>query len=338
MPHSEDLSHLNRPAPVPDPAAYTNFQREIYSSLRPPPFSTKPSEWEAQARNRVAAANFGYVYGSAGSGATHSANVKAFDHYRLRPRMLVNATQRDMSVDLFGTKYPSPILVAPVGVQSIMHKDGEEATAKACRRVGVPMILSSAATRTIEQVAEFNGDGDRWYQLYWPRPQHEDVTASLLLRAKENGYKVLVVTLDTFMLAWRPTDLDTSYLPFAWGEGCQVGLSDPVFQKTYAEMQAQDARSAREKLAEAWQALRRPGSMYGAAKVLANINVLKKSQAWMQVLNSGTYREWKDLEVLKKLWNGPIVLKGIQSVEDARNAIDAGMDGSHYFESWWTTS
>ena len=241
--------------------------------------------------------------------------------------MLVNATRRDMGVELFGTKYPSPILVAPVGVQSIMHKDGEEATAKACRTVGVPMILSTAATRTIEQVAECNGDGDRWYQLYWPRPQHEDVTASLLQRAKQNGYKVLVVTLDTFMLAWRPIDLDTSYLPFAWGDGCQVGLSDPVFQKTYAEMQAQDQRSAREKLAEAWQTLRRPGSVSGAAKVLANVSVMKKSQAWMQILNSGTYREWKDLEVLKKLWDGPIVLKGIQSVEDARNAIDAGMDG-----------
>ena len=327
MSQSKDFSHLNRPAIEPDPAAYTNFQREIYSGLRPPPFTTKPSEWEAQAQNRVPAPNFGYVAGSAGTGATHRANVAAFDRYRLRPRMLVNATKRDMSVELFGTKYPSPILVAPVGVQSIMHKDGEEATAKACRNVGVPMILSTAATRTIEQVAEFNGDGERWYQLYWPKPQNEDVTASLLQRAKANGYKVLVVTLDTFMLAWRPTDLDTSYLPFAWGEGCQVGLSDPVFQKTYAEMQAQDTRTASEKLSEAWQTIRRPGSIYGAAKVLANVNVLKKSQAWMQVMNSGTYREWKDLQVLRKLWDGPIVLKGIQSVEDARNAVDAGMDG-----------
>ena len=241
--------------------------------------------------------------------------------------MLVNATQRDMSVTLFGRKYASPLIVAPVGVQSIMHRDGEEATAKACREVGVPMILSTAATRSIEKVAECNGDGDRWYQLYWPRPQNEDVTASLLRRAKENGYKVLVVTLDTFMLAWRPTDLDTAYLPFIWGEGCQVGHSDPVFQEWYAKMQAADQRTTSEKIAEAWQTLRRPGSIYGAAKVLANVNTIKKSQMWMQVMNSGTYREWKDLQVLRNLWDGPIVLKGIQSAEDARNAVEAGMDG-----------
>jgi lactate 2-monooxygenase len=73
------------------------------------------------------------------------------------------------------------------------------------------MILSTAATRSIEQVAKANGDGDRWYQLYWPKPQAEEFTASLLGRAKENGFKVLVVTLDTFMIGWRPSDLDESY-------------------------------------------------------------------------------------------------------------------------------
>lgn len=192
---------------------------DIYSALRPPRFSTKPAEWEEAARRAVRPQNFGYVFGSAGTGSTYLANRAAFDHYRLRPRMLVNATRRDLSVDLFGTRHPHPLLVAPVGVQSIMHKDGEEATARACAKVGVPMILSTAATRSIEQVAEANGTGSkRWYQLYWPRPQNEEVTASLLNRAKANGYSVLVVTLDTFALAWRPTDLDHSYLPFIYGK------------------------------------------------------------------------------------------------------------------------
>ncbi len=189
------------------------------------------------------------------------------------------------------------------------------------------MIVSSAATRTIEQVAEANGNGDRWYQLYWPRPQWEDVTVSLLNRAKANGYKVLVVTLDTFNLAWRPTDLDTAYLPFIWGDGCQIGLSDPVFNKRYEEIQKNDTRSQGEKLAELWAIMRRPGSVYGAAKVLANVSLLPKSRAWLDVLNSGTYREWQHLEILKQLWDGPIVLKGIQTVDDAHQAIEYGMDG-----------
>jgi isopentenyl diphosphate isomerase/L-lactate dehydrogenase-like FMN-dependent dehydrogenase len=233
-----------------------------------------------------------------------------------------------MSIELLGTKYKSPLLVAPVGVQNIMHAHAEEATAKACRNVGIPMILSSAATRTIEQVAAANGDGsDRWYQLYWPRPQSEDVTVSLLNRAKANGYKVLVVTLDTFNLAWRPTDLDTAYLPFIWGDGCQIGHSDPAFSRRYEEIQRQDTRSYGEKLAELWTMLKRPGSAYGAVRVLTNIHILQKSRAWLDVLNSGTYREWKHLDILKKLWDGPIVLKGIQTVGDAHKAIEYGMDG-----------
>ncbi|PPJ56940.1 hypothetical protein CBER1_02246 [Cercospora berteroae] len=317
----------NKPWDTPDPEALSAYQRDIYSSFGKPIFSTKPAEWEALAKQKVPEANFGYVYGSASSFKTYKANLEAFDRYRLRPQMLVNATRRDLSVNLFGTTYNSPLLVAPVGVQNIMHSDAEEATARACQKLKVPMILSTAATRTIEQVAEANGNGDRWFQLYWPKPQEEAITASLLNRAKENGYKVLVVTLDTFTLAWRPEDLDNSYLPFLWGDGCQVGHSDPVFQERYQEMLASDTRSASEKLAEAWDLIKRPGTPFGALRLLGNASKLKVSRAWLDILNSGTYREWEHLETLKKLWDGPIVLKGIQTVEDAHKAIEYGMDG-----------
>ncbi|KAI5362779.1 putative FMN-dependent dehydrogenase, FMN-dependent alpha-hydroxy acid dehydrogenase, active [Septoria linicola] len=317
----------NQDYDVPDPEALSAYQRDIYSSFGKPIFSTKPAEWEALAKEKVPEANFGYVYGSASSFKTYNANLAAFDRYRLRPRMLVNATRRDLSVNLFGTTYQSPFLVAPVGVQNIMHSDAEEATARACLNIKVPMILSTAATRTIEQVATANGSGDRWYQLYWPKPQEEAITVSLLNRAKANGYKVLVVTLDTFTLAWRPEDLDNSYLPFLWGDGCQIGHSDPVFLERYAEMLAADTRSASEKLAEAWDLIKRPGTPFGALRLLANASKIKMSRAWLDVMNSGTYREWKHLEMIRKLWDGPIVLKGIQSVEDAHRAIEYGMDG-----------
>jgi len=312
---------------IPDPTSFSNFQRDIYQSFHPPLFSTNPTEWEFLAKENIPAANFGYVYGSASSAATAKANNEAFNRYRLRPRFLVDVTRRDVGVELFGTKYKSPLLVSPIGVQSILHSDAEEATARACHGVGVPMILSTAATRSIEEVAKANQDGDRWFQLYWPKPQYEDVTASLLARAKASGYKVLVVTLDTFSLGWRPTDLDTSYLPFIWGQGCQIGFSDPVFNKMFDEMQKNDSRSVGEKMTELWSIMRRPGTIYGAAKVLANAKTMVKSKAWIDVINSGTYREWAHLKILKELWDGPIVLKGIQTVEDARLAIDHGMDG-----------
>lgn len=312
---------------TPDPTAPGNFQREIYGGFRKPVFSTKFTEWEESARAKVPLPNFNYVYASAGTGSTCAANTEAFDRYRLRPRMLVNATRRKLDIELFGVKYKSPILAAPIGVQGTMHADGEEATARACKEVGIPMILSTAATRSIEEVADANGDGDRWFQLYWPKPDYEDITASLLKRAKENGYKVLVVTLDTFNLGWRPNDLDESYLPFIYGEGCQVGLSDPVFQKRFEEWEAQDTRTGNEKLQEAKDLLWRPGTLTGAIKLLSNAAMMKKSKYWLDITNSGTYRDWKDLEILKKLWDGPIVLKGIQSVEDAHLAIEHGVDG-----------
>lgn len=135
------------------------------------------------------------------------------------------------------------------------------------------------------------------------------------------------MTLDTFSLAWRPEDLDNSYLPFLWGDGCQIGHSDPVFQERFEEMQREDTRSVGEKLGELWSLLQRPGNPITAAQILANSGKLMKSRAWLDVMNSGTYREWGHLETLKKLWDGPIVLKGIQSVEDAHKAIEHGMDG-----------
>lgn len=206
-----------------------------------------------------------------------------------------------------------------------MHQDGEEATARAASALKLPMIVSTAATRSLEQIAQASNGGELWYQLYWPKPQSEEVTASLLHRAKTNGYKVLVVTLDTFIIGWRPTDLDETYLPFIYGQGCQVGFSDPAFNRIYSEMS--DERSASEKVGEAFTTIMKPGTLSGAAKVATNASVIKKARAWMEVMNSGTYREWEHLEILKKLWDGPIVLKGIQRVEDAQLAIKHGMDG-----------
>jgi isopentenyl diphosphate isomerase/L-lactate dehydrogenase-like FMN-dependent dehydrogenase len=105
------------------------------------------------------------------------------------------------SIRLFGHELPSPFLIAPIGVQGIAHPDGEEAVARAAADLQVPFILSTASTRSIEQVAEASGDNLRWYQLYWPAS--DDVTLSLLKRAKDNGFKALVVTLDTFTLGFR---------------------------------------------------------------------------------------------------------------------------------------
>ena len=244
---------------------------------------------------------------------------------------------------LFGVKLPSPILVAPVGVQGILHKDGELATASAAANVGVSFIMSTASTRSIDAVAKANGDGHRWYQLYWcvsfhlliahrpqrekDRPRSNEVTLSVLRRAKAAGFTALVVTVDTFALGWRPHDLDTAYLPFIAGVGVQVGTSDPVFMRRRGDgdgsgglvprpderpefMLDLDARRAR--LAE------------GDEQVRAAFEL---GTGWLREANSGTFRSWTDLAFLRENWEGPIVLKGIQAVEDAHAAMDFRVDG-----------
>ena len=212
--------------------------------------------------------------------------------------MLRQTTHRDLTVELFGEKHDSPVLFAPVGVQSIFHQERELATAAAAAEIGVPYVMSTAASATIEEVAKANGaEGKRWYQLYWP--QSDDITISLLKRAKENGFKVLVVTLDTWALAWRPGDLDNAYVPFAHGNGHQVGYSDPVFRRKFQEKHSKDVDE----------------------------DLLLASMEWEKDVFSGAAHTWDELDLLKKNWDGPIVLKGIQHVDDAKLAVAAGVKG-----------
>ncbi|WP_434449137.1 lactate 2-monooxygenase [Lentzea sp. E54] len=275
--------------------SFAAYQNEIYLQGlggAVPPFTTDPDALEQSARDRIGPGPFWYVAGGAGSGATVRANREAFERVRIVPRMLTDATERHLGVSVLGTELPAPVMLAPVGVQSILHPDGELATARAAAELGVPMVLSTASSHTIEEVAEASGDGPRWYQLYWPNDP--DVCASLLERAKKAGYTALVVTLDTWTLAWRPHDLDQAYLPFLRGVGTAIPFSDPVFRAGLQKSPEEDLPMA----------------------------ILR----WVQLF-TGTDKSWDQLAFLREHWDGPIVLKGIQHPDDARKAVESGMDG-----------
>ncbi|KAH9060161.1 FMN-dependent alpha-hydroxy acid dehydrogenase [Lactarius vividus] len=224
----------------------------------------------------------------------------------------------NLETTLFGVKLPSPVLIAPVGVQGILHEGGELATASAAASVGVPFIMSNASSRSIEAVAMANGDGHRWYQLYWPRSN--DVMFSVLGRAKAAGFTVLVVTVDAFLLGWRAHSLDTAYRPFTAGVGVQVGTSDPVFMQRMGLPVRPDERPAFPLNLDAFR-------QRLAAKDEQAALALKLSAGWQKEASPGLFRTWEDLKLLRDSWDGPIVLKGIQSVDDAHAAMDAQMDG-----------
>ncbi|WP_163509393.1 alpha-hydroxy-acid oxidizing protein [Fodinicola acaciae] len=272
------------------------FQYEIYGAGvftgAVPRLPTDLTRLEEVARQRLGPGPFGYVAGSAGDGKTARANRRALDRYEIVPRMLRDVSARDLSVELFGRKTASPLALAPVGVQSIMHPDGEVAAAKAAAAQSIPFILSSASSTPMEQVAEAMRDAERWFQLYWPKDP--EVTKSFLARAKNSGYRVLVVTLDTFMLAWRPTDLDTAYLPFLRGVGTANYFTDPAFEAGLGKPVHEDPRAA--------------------------------VMHFVQLFNDAS-KTWDNLPFLREHWDGPIVLKGIQHPDDARKAVDAGVDG-----------
>lgn len=257
-----------------------------------PRFPTDPARLEDAARAVLAPEPFGYVAGGAGSGATMRANRAAFDRVGLVPRMLRDTTQRDWSTTVLGTPMPAPVLLDPIGVLSIVHPDGELAVARAAAELGVPMVLSTASSYPLEEVAAASGDGPRWFQLYWPT--EDAVTISILDRARAAGFETLVVTVDTWTLGWRPLDLDQAYLPFLRGTGTAIPFTDPAFRAGLAVPPEDDL-----------------GAAVGR---------------WVPMF-TGTALRWDRLDLLREHWSGPIVLKGIQHVDDALAALDAGIDG-----------
>jgi lactate 2-monooxygenase len=272
---------------------FGNFQSEIYlrgTTGERPPFTTDLARLEDAAREAMAPEAFGYVAGSAGSGATARANRRAFDRWRIVPRMLRDVAERDVSTSVLGTDMPAPVLLAPIGVQTIVHPDGELASARAAAGLGLTFVHSTAAAHSIEEVAEASGAGPRWYQLYWPAER--DVAASLVARAEAAGFGALMVTLDTFMMGWRPTDLDAAYLPFLAGTGIANYLTDPAFNAPLS-----DDAPLGEKVFR-WAA------MFGDPRLT-----------------------WDELAWLRERTRLPIVLKGLLHRDDARAALDAGVDG-----------
>jgi lactate 2-monooxygenase len=195
-------------------------------------------------------------------------------------------------VELLGRRLPAPILLAPIGVQSILHAEAELASARAARALGVPFVLSTVSSRTIEEVAASMGEATRYFQLYWP--SDAELAASFVERAERSGYSALVVTLDTYLLAWRPRDLAHAYLPFLRGEGLANYFSDPVFRQGLEAPPELDPRPAVRRFAQVFS---HPGLT------------------------------WKDLDFLKRRAKLPIVLKGILHPDDARRAVDHGVDG-----------
>jgi isopentenyl diphosphate isomerase/L-lactate dehydrogenase-like FMN-dependent dehydrogenase len=266
------------------------IQNAIYIAQQPPEWPIAAADWERAAEERLDPGAFGYIAGGAGAEATMRANLDAFERWRIRPKMLTGNVSRDISVDVVGMKSAAPFFLAPIGVLSIAHEEAEVGAARAAAAAGVPFVLSSAATHSIEQVAETNAP--RWFQLYWVNDR--EICESFVRRAEAAGYGAIVVTLDTLTLGWRPRDLRQAYLPFIKGEGCGQYFTDPVFLSKLDKSPEEDLLTA-------------------AATMLATFP------------NIGL--TWNDLDWLRSQTTLPILVKGVLTADDARLALEHGVDG-----------
>ncbi|MDN4174003.1 alpha-hydroxy-acid oxidizing protein [Nocardioides sp. SOB77] len=251
------------------------------------------SQLEAQAADSLSPEALAYIRAGAGDADTTRANAGAFRHWRIKRHRGRKPAEVDLSTTILGTRMPAPVLFAPVGVQTLAHPDGDLASARAAAELGLTYLHSTQGAYPMEEVAAANGDGSRWYQLYWPTD--DELAVSFLRRARAAGYTHLVITLDTTLLGWRPIDLDLGYSPFLENKGIANYTSDPVFRRKHMPV---------------------PAELAALPAGIAFSGVFQ---------NPGL--GWQQLPLVREHWDGPVLLKGIQSPRDAELAVEHAIDG-----------
>ncbi len=270
-------------------------QREIYQEARLPAAARLPisyEEWKLKAREVLPKGIFDYIAGGAGAEYTIRANREAFYFWRILPRVLVDVADRDLSVNLFGYRYPTPILLAPVDRQELYHAEGELATARAAAATGVSFVLSTFATRSIEEVAVVMGNAPRWFQLYFGSDR--DVVVSMIRRAEAAGYLAIVVTVDRPVHGWRERELRNLYPPVIFNRAVANFITDPAFLARLARPPQQD--------------------MQAVLDLIAHI-------AHNPALT------WKDIDFVRRLTKLPVLVKGVLRPGDAQLALEYGVSG-----------
>jgi len=257
-----------------------------------PEIPTNFTQLEAAAQQKMSADAWAYTAGGAGLETGMDANRAAFQRFPIAPRMLGGAGQRDLGCEIFGARAAAPIMSCPVGVLEMMHPDADLAVARAMSKLNLPMIISSQASYPMEEIAKANGDGPRFYQLYWGKS--DAIAESFVKRAEAIGCKAIFITLDTVILGWRPRDLNAGYMPFLHSKGIAQYTSDPAFRSLLPQAPEENPTAAAVQFTQLFS---------------------DPSLDWARIAK---IRSWTKL---------PIVLKGIMRADDAAKAVSEGYDG-----------
>ncbi len=312
-------------------------QNEVYSAGihgRKPTVPTDFAELERRAKAKLSRRGWAYIAGGAGEGRTMAANRVALDRWAIVPRVLRDVSRRSLQTELFGQQLAAPVLFAPVGAGALAYPDADIHIGRAAAELGLPYIFSNQGCAPMEQVAAamdaVTPGAPRWFQLYWSTDGR--LVDSLITRAENIGAAALVVTLDTTMLGWRPQDLNLGSLPFARGEGIDQYTSDPSFWEIVAERLSPSTGSGSGDRPEI--SLGALTTLFTIAKnlpggLVKNLTAAEPRAAVQTFLDiySKPALNWGDIASLRDKTALPIVLKGILHPDDAREAVDRGIDG-----------
>ena len=276
-------------------AHFGDMQNAIYNAGLNgilPDFPVDFATLQERAQSALSPSLLNYVQGGCGDEHTQDRNAQAFHDWGMVPRMLVDCSERDLSIELFGLRLPSPIFMAPIGLNGEMTQDrrGDIAAAQAAAETGVPFCASTLSNSPLEEVRAAAGETPSFFQLYTPK--NRDLAQSLISRAEQSGYQALVITLDTWLTGWRPRDLNTASFPQLRGKVLENYFSDPVFRSLLDAPPEDD--------------------LMGAVRM------------WTSVF--GQVLTWEDIAWFREATSMPIVLKGICHGDDARKARDLGVD------------
>lgn len=259
------------------------------------------------ARRRLPKVIFDYLDGGAEDEITLRDNRAAFERYRFRPRLLTGNAERDLSVTLFGERYAVPFLIAPTGLNNIHWRNADVALAKAAANHGAGLVLSTASTTSLEEVAA-STSGPKWFQLYpW---SDRAFSARLVERAKVAGYKVLVVTVDSVNPGRRERDARNRF----------------AHELRFTPAVILDGLLHPDWLINVWFA---GGGMPRVENIVEFLphGADGRVAAEFTRTRRNPLLNWDDMAFIKKVWGGPMIIKGILTADDTRRALEIGADG-----------
>lgn len=257
------------------------------------------------AQRRLPRGIFDYIDGGAEDEVTMRRNSAVFQEYSFVPRVLRDVSAVDTSTTFLGEHLPFPLIFSPTGFTRIAHSDGELAVARVADRHGLPYCLSTLSTRSIEEVASVS-DGTKWFQVYVWRDRA--LVKDMLSRAQQHGYTAIMLTVDTAVLGRRERDVRRGFtLPPTLGPGTLIdGIRHPRWTWDFVRHDPITFANVSGST----------GDSSGTAVTLSDFI----SDQFDPALS------WDDIEWFRANWNGHIIIKGIQSANDAVRAQLAGVD------------